>query len=65
MERYVRAVKTDYHAPIQVGNREIDNRFSVGYVVIKMPTGETTGLTVSQAMDFAAALLEAVKHVED
>ena len=65
MERYVRKVKTDYHAPIEVGNREIDNRFAVGYVVVKMPTGGTTGLTVSQAMDFAAALLEAIKHVEE
>ncbi|MYB49215.1 MAG: hypothetical protein F4X72_08125 [Dehalococcoidia bacterium] len=64
MERFVRTVKTDYHAPIQVGNREIDNRFGTEYVVVKMPTGGTTGLTTSQAMDFAAALLEAVKHVE-
>ena len=65
MERYFRKVKTDSHAPIEVANREIDNRFSVGYVVVKMPTGGTAELTASQAMDFAAALLEAVKHVED
>ncbi len=65
MDRFVRTVKTDGREPIQVGNSELDRRFSSEYVVMKMPTGGTTGLTTTQAMDLASALLEVVKVVRE
>ena len=58
----IRRVEVDYPEDITVGDRALDLRFGVNTVVLKTKDG-VLGLTPSQALTLAAALIETTQEV--
>ena len=62
MKKYVETA----HRSIQVGDREVDARYKADRVVLKIEEyekGPSIGLTQTQALKLAAALLETVSEL--
>ncbi len=59
----IRRVEVDYPEDIMVGDRALDLRFGGNTVVLKTKDG-VLGLTPSQALNLASALIETTQEIQ-